>query len=598
MHSLYDGARLAAVRTPLLPLKKILEVYAADEPYEALRELLQAMPLVRQAIRVASSGLDDAIEAWCTQKAPPKATVLPRALAYVSRMSARPTPFGICAGIGAVEIGGETTLRIDIERRRTRTRPDMEFVADLAKALESGEHRGKIRYTTNDAVVRRGGRLYVVNILLGSQGHGRTDQRPVTLKETRSVRFVRETATIAVPYDELAVKVATEFGEPICEAHKLLDALIESGILVSELQASPMGDPMAYLLERFHEIDEELAGQLSRAIAGVQMVDAMPVGQRSMKAYTEMVEGFTALTPEPPKAVVQVDMHTPCIGRLSARVLEDVARLGEVFVRMGTDLSLKSFRERFTERYGGRERMVPLLELVDSNLGLGNVADLESVAPAKTEVNALLVRIACDAMRLGVEEIELTDEQLEIIAPRLDPKATVPAVEMAFQVAATSNGAVDEGDYLVVPSGFLAAMGTARSLGRFMDFLGGDTYERARAISEEARTGDLRAEFVYAPLRSRHYNVSIRPRLLATEIQVGVVDAWITDRLALDDLGLAWTTRGSFCGPGHAGAGSSRLRAMFLIHRFSHRTCAACFRSLVKMARAFFGDSRGGPRRR
>ncbi len=282
---------------------------------------------------------------------------------------------------------------------------------------------------------------------------------------------------------------------------------------------------MAYLLERFHEIDEGLAGQLSAAIVDAQRLDATPVGQRSMKAYTEMVEGFTALTPEPPKAVVQVDMHTPCVGSLSAGVLADVARIGEVFVRMGTDQSLKSFRERFMERYGGRERMVALLELVDSNLGLGNVGDLENVAPANVERDALLVRIACDAMRLGAEEIELTDEQLEIIAPPLDPKTRVPAVDIAFQIAATSNKAVDEGDYLVVPSGFLAAMGAARSLGRFMDFLGGDTYKRAREIAEEIRGDDIRAELVFAPARSRNYNVSIRPRLFDTEIQVGVVDA-------------------------------------------------------------------------
>ncbi len=129
MHSLYDGARLAAVRTPLLPLKKILEVYAADEPYEALRELLQAMPLVRQAIRVASSGLDDAIDSlvyaeqlrrrrqYCHARSP-----MFRACRLVRRHSAFALESARSKSAAKRRCGLISSVR------RTRTRPDMEFI--------------------------------------------------------------------------------------------------------------------------------------------------------------------------------------------------------------------------------------------------------------------------------------------------------------------------------------------------------------------------------------------------------------------------------------------------------------------------------------
>jgi len=123
----YDARRLPLVvgRTPLLPIRTITKIFAAEEPLQALRDLLEHEPLVRQAIYVASATLSEAIDAWLAG-APLRNRNTPlRALAYVDRMAWRPTPFGICAGIGIIDVGDGTTLRVDVQGRRTRTRPDM-----------------------------------------------------------------------------------------------------------------------------------------------------------------------------------------------------------------------------------------------------------------------------------------------------------------------------------------------------------------------------------------------------------------------------------------------------------------------------------------
>jgi lantibiotic biosynthesis protein len=527
---------LVAVRVPLLSLKTITDLYAAIDVHAALRDLLDGSPLIRQAIRIASPSLADATDTWRLQGKPPKETVPLRVLAYIARMASRTTPLGICAGVGLADAGPKTDLSVDLEHRQTRTRADMQLLAELVKALETGEHRGKIRYRANEAVLRRGGRLYVANVLLTNQRSHRADQRPVTLKETRAVAFVRDFAVIPRSYEEMSEALAAEFGEPLPQAHRVLDALIESGVLLSELQASPIGDPIAHLMQRLGEVDADLASRMRGARVQSAAFDAQPFAARSEQEYAQVLDAHAALVEKPPKAVAQVDMLSPCAGTLGSGVLSDAARLGDYFLRMGCDQALSSFRQRFTDRYGGRERMVPILELVDENLGLGNVGEIENVEIASPEREALIMNIACDAMRRGSDEIVLSDEQLEIIAPLLNARTLVPPIELSFQVAAASREAVDSGEYLIAPSGFVAAMGRARSFGRFADLLGPEARDRVRDTVTCNQGGALRAEFVFAPASGRTYNVFIRPRFLDTELQVGVFDDSDVDRLSLDDL--------------------------------------------------------------
>ena len=274
------------------------------------------------------------------------------------------------------------------------------------------------------------------------------------------MRFVRDITSVPQSYDEIAERLCARFNEPAPEAQRLLDALIESGLLISELRVSPVGEPAKQLLDRLSEIDEAVAQRVNHAVTGAKTIDLQPVGERSSQAYAEMSEAFSSLVEEYSSAPLQVDMHAPCSGTLSAGVLADVSRLGEYLMRLGCEQSLKTFRNRFIERYEGRERLVPLLELVDENLGLGNVDGLEVVDDDNSWArDGLLARILCDALRSGSEEVELTAEQLDVIAPPLSPASDLPPMELAFQIAAASLASINAGDYLVVPSGFIGAIG-------------------------------------------------------------------------------------------------------------------------------------------
>jgi thiopeptide-type bacteriocin biosynthesis protein len=536
--SRYDGLRtpLVAARTPLMPIETILNLFAADDVSAALREFLASSSLARQAIRISSEALADAVDDWCVNGIPPNAVVPLRALAYVARMSARCTPFGICAGIGVVDIGEQTTLSIDLHGRRALARPDMQIVAELRKAVSEGVNRERIRFVTNEGAFKKGGRLYVANVLLANRSHRRTEQRPVSLKETDAVRFVRDIAITPISYKEMSDRLSVQFNVPPTESEKLLDALIEAGIIISELNASPIGDPVSYLFDKFADLDVLLAPNLKQVLTDTGRLGTQAILSGPLDLYEETLRSCEALIKGPPKPAIQVDMHVPFRGDLGCNVLSDVALLGEYFMRMGVERTLKKFKDRFVARYEAGGRLVPLLELVDSNIGLGNPEDPEFLDEPNPAREALLTRIACDSMRHASMEIELNSDDIDVIAPPLNSRANLQSLELGFHIMATSREAIDRDEYCVVSAGFLGSMGAARSLGRFMHFLGDDAYERAKLLRCAEAQSAISAELVYAPVNARTYNVFVRPRLIDTEIQVGVVDTSAPDRIDLNDL--------------------------------------------------------------
>jgi lantibiotic biosynthesis protein len=537
-----DARRMPLVvgRTPLLPLSAVTGVFSAPEPLAALRNLLESTPLVRQALYVASPSLADAVDAWLRGEKLRNADTPLRALAYVARMAARPTPFGLCAGIGTVDVGENTTLAVDEDGRRTHTRPDMGLIADVMASIESSESKRSVSYVANRAAIERGGRLYVTHVKLANYEASGAEQRPVSLKNTAAVQLVRELAERPQRYDALAGALAERYDAPVEEAERLLERLIEAGVIISELCVSPVGDPIGYTCERVRAVDAQTALALDAALEAAGQLDATPLTQRTVQSYQAAIERFSALSEKPPEHAVQIDMESPFSGTFGAAILEDAERLADYWVRLAPVLTLKRLRERFQERYEGNERMVPLLELVDPNIGLG-VPD----AAERQEVNdgardAALMRIACEAARNASEEAELSEADIELIVPPLKQNTAsgLTSAEVGFHIAARSSDAIGRGEYLLVPGGLVASSRATRSLGRFGHLFDEPARERMRAVAREdgCESDGLTAELVYAPSTARMYNVAMRPRIFDTEIRVGIGGPPAQDEIAPDDL--------------------------------------------------------------
>ncbi len=530
-------------RVPTLPLPIALDVLASSDSLSAVRSICSQYPIVQQALAISSPSLADALDDWLEGKPLRNAKTPLRVIAYILRMATRSTPFGLCAGVGEVEIGASTTLacRENSNERRTWTRPDMELMLNVADAVERSELRHMVRYATNGCVVERGGRLFVTNVALVNHGYANgmtiAQQRPIALKNTEAVVFVREKCRDGLAFEEIVESLKTRFSAEEHNAIRLVEQLITAGVLMSEFRISPIGDPVAALVKRFDALGASVCDELRAAIADADALDHLPLQERTRENYASVRDRFARLSPGESPYAVQIDLRMPLSGELHDRVLEDVERFADFCVRSAPVTTLHKMHQSFLERYEGTERLVPLLELIDENTGIGVSEGVSSKERDTSVRDALLLQWSCDAMRAGTEEVLLDDRTFELLAPQLaEDDRIFPSIEIGFAIAARSREAIDAGEYLIVPGSYSHSDTSAKSLGRLAHTLPTELVERTRdLIAREVPAQHIHAEFVFPPRERRAYNVAIRPSLCNYEIRVGIGGAE-KDTLALDDL--------------------------------------------------------------
>ena len=530
-------------RTPLLPFSTIFDVCSADDPYEELRALLRRHPAVLTAICAASPSLCEAAHQWLSDK-PYKNKKMPlRILAYVARMSTRTTPFGLFASLGEVHAGAKTTLRLaGGETLRTFTRPDMGWLFTRIDEIEKdASTRLRLHVFTNEAVLKRGGRLYVLNPNLTRATQSRSEylheQTPVSLKHTESVEFLRTFARDGALVADCINALAERYAASHEKAERLFGQLWDAGIVLSELRPSPLLDPSTYVFQCMTRAGLPFADVLAEAIKASAIFDRKPVLKRCTADLTSAMEPLRNTTAAADN-VLQIDMRHDFVGMLGNSIMDDVSVLGESLFRSAPILELKRYRERFMERYEGTDRIVPLLELVDADFGLGPPEGLTEVRPEpQNSRDFAITSLAARAAREHLLEIALTEDEFNQYLPAISFEDSVfpDSIEIAFTVAARSLSALEKGEYRVAPAAFSASESAGKSLGRFGHVLRNQTMQRFRTLASNANEDEITAELVYAP-GARGYNVAVRERLYAYEINFGTFGHSGAVRLPFDDL--------------------------------------------------------------
>ncbi|HKO58838.1 MAG TPA: lantibiotic dehydratase, partial [Thermoanaerobaculia bacterium] len=130
----HRDAGFFVLRTPLLPFDTLLEWADAgpgeDELLAHLRTLTER-PEIAEALALASADLSLALEEKPGRK------VLLALARYVTRMSSRPTPFGLLAGCSVGVMGETTSLRLPpLEAYARRTDLGIELLLRVSDALD------------------------------------------------------------------------------------------------------------------------------------------------------------------------------------------------------------------------------------------------------------------------------------------------------------------------------------------------------------------------------------------------------------------------------------------------------------------------------
>jgi class I lanthipeptide synthase len=534
--ALYTPLGWAFARAPLLPGHA--RHAAADST--ANGTLLPDDDRVRAAVSLASADLAAALE-----RTPREDAAAPRLrgklLRYVIRMSTRPTPYGLFAGVGLAEWGSRTDLAIAPGTPCTRTRIDMGLLSGFVDRLERDPAiRDELRVFANTSIVVAGPRAFA------RRGAGPA----VSVRFTRTVRRALALARRPVAQAELRAVLADAPGATPEKVRRLVDELCEHGLLLLDL-SPPLtaADPVAYVLDRLEGVPAaaDARAVLERIRSGLADWDALALDERAdaLPALLDLARPLR-MDAADRGPLVQTDMALRLDGaRLHAAIGAEAARAAELLLRITPQPRglphLEGYRRAFLARYGA-DREVPLLELVDEDLGLGDPARHAGPgrqAPARRE--QVLRDLAIDALRDGRQVVELDDDLLDDLATWEPATADAPrSLELSLFVAAASPAAIDAGDFRVVVGPNLGASAAGRSIGRFADVLGAPAVAALEEVAAAERATAKRAivaEVVYAPPTARLGNVAIRPNVRGWEVAIAMPPGVPSERVVpLDEL--------------------------------------------------------------
>ena len=522
------------------------------------RELLK-QPWIREAIFLASPDLDETIAAWETGTlSPEKAARVDHALVrYLTRMAARPTPFGLFATWSLGRLGDVTRLPISaLESCRRHTRLDMDYLCALIEALEREPTvRCQLIYRPNSSLFEVADCLrYIETKFRGEKGRS---YHLVALRRTGYLEAILARAALGATLESLAEEIAPQEGPDRDEARNYVDQLAKHQVLVSNLTPVITGPEPIKEVIRILESGKESLG-LARVMTSIldqlQAMDARGLGNPPA-TYRSFAESMKSLPVRLNlRQLFQVDVSRPSVGAtLGGPVVEalnlSIQLLHRIMPTPPED-PLASFKKAFLLRF--ENQFMPLMEVLDEELGLGatipggrpkapsplldgiNFDDGHRKGPTITPRDAYLVRKVMD--RAGKFEWELTEKDLQSLEVP-NPVPLPDSFSVLGSLGASSEEALDQGDFqlyvrlLTGPSG-------ARLLGRFCHgFLELEKEVRQHLTEEEALMPEaIFAEVVHLP-EGRLGNILCRPVLRAFELPyLGASGTDLEHQIPISDL--------------------------------------------------------------
>jgi thiopeptide-type bacteriocin biosynthesis protein len=541
------------LRTPLLPFDDFVawgrdletptaadddlnQKHAADvKRLRARLDKILSDPVMRDALFIASPNIIERFHLWTEDPTSERGRKIEHVLVrYFSRMTARPTPFGLFAGCSVGKIAGETRLIIDDRSKyRRHSRLDMDYLFALTEALQRDEVlKQNLKYWPNSSLYRTAGRLRYVESRLNDKIRSyhlvdveATDYLDSTLKLAEKGATFKDLAH-ALVNDEIEAADAEEYIADLIESQILVPApfLGATGTepihpLISQLQTNAKTSTVAIALDKVRDelcrIDESGPGASPERYYTVSKV------LEDLPAKVELAR------------LIQVDMFKPASdATLGGRVLTEIARGVEMFrglARRPHESMLSRFRSEFIERYEHRE--IPLVEALDDEIGIG-FGGGEEASPLLKDLmfpllmdraeiepgpESILLRKIGDAVRKGDREIELDDHDLEGLNIK-KPLHLPDSFYVDAIIAGVSNSALNRGEFRVFLRSCAGPSG-AIMLGRFCHAdqeLHSRVQELVRA-EESLRPDSTFAEIVHLP-EGRVGNIIIRPVLREYEI--------------------------------------------------------------------------------
>ncbi|MCK5168938.1 MAG: lantibiotic dehydratase family protein, partial [Bacteroidales bacterium] len=476
------------IRTPLLSLNYIQSVFSdKDTSVETIQEICKN-EIINEAIFLASPAFYEQLTKWLNNELTDQKEIdnlCYSVTKYLLRMGSRCTPFGLFAGYNLGKTGNQTNIELnDLKNYYGHLRLDMNYLCALAMDLAKiPEIKSQIKFYPNSSIYNSGDNLrYVEYQYINS----RRNHFIVGVENSEYLQQVLKAAEKGASINELANLLADE-EISYQEAENFIEELIESQLLISELEPSVTGpeflDQIINILSQHKEIGHILK-YLHKIKSDIQNISNQPVGI-PVKNYIDITTKLSNLnTKYDLKYLFQTDMVVSCkVNELKESIVNDVIKGIEIMNRLTpvwTNGNLSKFKETFYERY--EEREMPLSKVLDVESGIGYVQSGGSgdvsplvddiVLPAGSgqnetnikwnSIQSFLLKKYTEATSKGLNEIEIFDKEIQDFHINWDDLPPTIST-MAEIIEASSENGRDPLIYLNSAGGSSAA----NLLGRF-----------------------------------------------------------------------------------------------------------------------------------
>lgn len=523
---------------------------------------------VRDAVKLASPALSRQVARVLTER--PGGREVRRAVvslaSYLLRWQGRATPFGLFAGVAAVQVGRTPTARWH-EQHRLVARPSAAWLSALIGRLERHpELLDRLPVVASNAAFRRGDRL----VIPGQPPDG--DQRQpapleVSIRFTRPVRAALEHARQPCLFAGLVRLLSA--GYPAVAPDQLramLTELVAQHALITALRA-PMTEPdaLSHLIAQLAVAGSDYLNDLGGLRAQLTQIrdELSPDGRvlfwpvpagtpgSAIAALRETARQMTATCDVTEQPLVG-DVGLSCDIAVPEPVIREAESAACALLRLTPHPfgypHWKDYHRRFKSRHGVGA-IVPVGELVQADSGLGMPAGFlgSPIAPSGPMLTArdeTILAIVQRAVMDGLHEIVLDDQMIQdLTVSELSERLLPSRVEVAFQVHAASAEAVASGDFRLVITG--APRPGSSMAGRFANLL--PAADRARLAASydlpDGGTDMVAAQLSFPGRHRRSENVTRTPRLLPTVISVSEHPSACKKTISLDDLGVTADAR-------------------------------------------------------
>ncbi|QLQ36473.1 lantibiotic dehydratase [Micromonospora robiginosa] len=500
------------VRAPALPVDRFVELSQPDPDRRLVT--LSRDPEVALALAVASPSMARAVAAHAAEDGD-LAPVRTALASYLVRMSTRPTPFGLFAGIASGSWGDRARVTLGPPARRSR--PDMAWLLGLVERYEREPGvRRHLRLTTHPAAHLRGGRAVL------------PDAAGATASSVRATAVVREALAACrsgVGHAALIHRL-TATGRDPDRTRAVVDTLVERGFLVTDLRPALTAEPAREVARVLDAAGASAAAGLRGLLDDLAGWDLLPAGT-ALRQWPRLLARAEAIhrpdpvdrrvtsrpdAPATPTATFAVDAtFTGPAVRLPAAVAREACRAVELLSRLSPWSTrfpgLAAWRPMFAEAYG-QDRWVPVLDLVAAGL-----PEVYAVPPPRPRYERLLVRLAGEAVRAGERVVRLDEGRVAELEEAAGRDGDPPgSVDLFCALAARDDRAVDRGDFLLVVAGVGATAPAGRAFGRFGHLFDGGAPAFLGDLPVGRADGPrIAAELLFEPVRARPANVMVRP---------------------------------------------------------------------------------------